>query len=100
MMCFAFESRQRFNVISGDVTLQLCMQVIMEYIIVGLYLALGLELPNKAARLRDTIADLDYDQLTETLLWKMYEGISNIVALTVMPALIFAHWVLGKILRA
>jgi hypothetical protein len=41
MMCFAFESfagSQRFNVISGSVTLQLCMQVIMEYIIVGLYM--------------------------------------------------------------
>lgn len=54
MMCFAFESLagdyQRFNVIAGNVTLQLTMQVIMEFIVVGLYLGLGLELPSKAGR--------------------------------------------------
>lgn len=76
MMCFAFESSsgsQKFNVISGSVTLQLCMQVIMEYIIVGLYLALGLDLLDKASRLRDRAAEFDYDQLADTFLWKLYE---------------------------
>ncbi|KAF2867595.1 hypothetical protein BDV95DRAFT_502446 [Massariosphaeria phaeospora] len=103
MMCFAFESlwsSQRFNVISGNVTMQLCMQVVMEYVIVGLYLGLGLELPDKAARLRDQISDMDYDQLAGTMLWKMYSGVSAVVALTIMPTLIFAHWVLGKMLRS
>lgn len=83
MMCFAFESlwgSQRFNVIGGDVTLQLCMQVIMEYIIVGLYLGLGLELPDKASRLREHVAEMaemDYDQIASTFLWKMYETFSG-----------------------
>ncbi|KAJ4305918.1 hypothetical protein N0V90_001451 [Kalmusia sp. IMI 367209] len=106
MMLFAFEGNrqplpQRFNVISGDVTIQLCMQVIMEYIIVGLYLGLGLELPHKAAKLRDIVmGEKDYEQLRETFLWKMYEAGSTTVALVVMPGLRFAHWMLGRILRA
>ncbi|KAF2686911.1 hypothetical protein K458DRAFT_363311 [Lentithecium fluviatile CBS 122367] len=104
MMCFAFDSlsgSQRFNVISGNVTLQLCMQVIMEYIIVGLYLGLGLELPDKAARLRDELmGDQDFERIRETMLWKMYEAMSVLVAVTVMPAIMFAHWLLGKILRS
>ncbi|CAO2652081.1 Nn.00g003640.m01.CDS01 [Neocucurbitaria sp. VM-36] len=114
MMCFAFESwgpmesweHMRFNVISGSVTIQLCMQVIMEYVIVGLYLGLGLELPSKAARLREQVEDridqakaLDVDQLQETVLWKLHDAVSRIVAAMIMPALQFAHWMLGKILR-
>jgi len=83
MMCFAFESfygSQRFNVISGSVTLQLCMQVIMEYIIVGLYLALGFELPDKASRLANraiAFSEMDQDQLTGMILWKAYEAMSG-----------------------
>jgi hypothetical protein len=83
MMCFAFETQdgsQKFNVISGSVTLQLCMQVIMEYIIVGLYLALGLELPDRASRLANraiALREMDQDQLTGMLLWKVYEAISG-----------------------
>ena len=77
MMCFAFESLagdyQRFNVIAGNVTLQLTMQVIMEFIVVGLYLGLGLELPSKAARVANRVAHVDPDELTATLLWKLYE---------------------------
>jgi hypothetical protein len=73
----------------------------MEYIIVGLYLGLGLELPDKAARLRDQImGDQDYETIRETMLWKVYEAMSIVVAVTVMPALMFAHWLLGKILRS
>lgn len=83
MMCFAFESfagSQRFNVISGNVTLQLCMQVIMEYIIVGLYLALGFGLPDKASRLAHraiALSEMDQDQLAGMLLWKAYEWMSG-----------------------
>lgn len=36
-----------FNVISGDVTTQLCMQVVQEYVIVFLYLLTGLNLTQK-----------------------------------------------------
>ena len=73
----------------------------MEYIIVGLYLGLGLELPDKAARLRDQLmGDQDYETMRETMLWKIYEAMSVVVAVTVMPALMFAHWLLGKILRS
>ncbi|PSN59399.1 hypothetical protein BS50DRAFT_230816 [Corynespora cassiicola Philippines] len=103
MMCFAFESHfggGDFNVISGKVTLQLSMQVVMEFLITGLYLALGLGLPDKAARLREQVAELEYDQLRETILWKLYETISAGVVLVVMPALMFAHWMLGKVLRS
>ncbi|KAF1935335.1 hypothetical protein EJ02DRAFT_361752 [Clathrospora elynae] len=115
MMCFAFESwgpheswdYMRFNVISGSVTIQLCMQVIMEYVIVGLYLALGLGLPTKAARLRQQIGDQmdqargqDVEKLEETVLWKMHDAVSRIVAAMIMPALQFAHWMLGKLLRS
>ncbi|KAF2265199.1 hypothetical protein CC78DRAFT_208565 [Lojkania enalia] len=85
MMCFAFEGlygSQRFNVISGDVTLQLCMQVTME-----------------VARLREVVTDHDYEQLAGTFLWKAYEKSSAIIAVTVLPALKFAHWLLGRILR-
>jgi hypothetical protein len=83
MMCFAFESlwgSQRFNVISGSVTLQLCMQVIMEYIVVGLYLALGFGLPDKASRLANraiALSEMDQDLLAGMLLWKAYEAISG-----------------------
>jgi hypothetical protein len=77
MMCFAFESlagdTQKFNVISGYVTLQLCMQYIMEYIIVGLYLALGLELPTKAQQFADRAAEMDADEMAERFLWKVFE---------------------------
>ncbi|KAF2015169.1 hypothetical protein BU24DRAFT_442244 [Aaosphaeria arxii CBS 175.79] len=100
MMCFAFESlwgSQTFNVISGDVTTQLCMQVIMEYIIVALYLAMGLELPNKVER---AVEEVDPEQLTATFLWKLYEVGSSVVAFVIMPALQFAHWLLGRILRS
>ncbi|KAJ8119151.1 hypothetical protein OPT61_g43 [Boeremia exigua] len=109
MTCFAFESwvdktsEMRFNVISGDVTTQLCMQVIMEYIVVGLYLFLGLELPSKAARLREQIEEvkeMSADQIQETILWKLHEAISRVVAAMIMPALKFSHWMLGKILRS
>ncbi|KAH7092347.1 hypothetical protein FB567DRAFT_236310 [Paraphoma chrysanthemicola] len=117
MMCFAFEQwypndfdgwkQQRFNVISGDVTTQLCMQVVMEYIIVGLYLGLGLELPSKAARVREQMEEridqartIDVDQLQETVLWKLHDGVSRVVAAMIMPALQFAHWMLGKLLRS
>ncbi|KAF2710043.1 hypothetical protein K504DRAFT_378129 [Pleomassaria siparia CBS 279.74] len=103
MMCFAFESfwgTQKFNIISGSVTIQLCMQVIMEYIIVGLYLFLGMGLPDKAARLREQVAEMDSDEIASGFLWKMYECLSAVVALTVMPALLFAHWMLGKLLRS
>jgi hypothetical protein len=80
MMCFAFESlggSQRFNVISGDVTLQLCMQVVMEYVIVGLYLGLGLGLPDKASRLQEHVANMDRDEIASGILWKLYEGFSG-----------------------
>ncbi|KAL5381048.1 hypothetical protein PMIN06_006955 [Paraphaeosphaeria minitans] len=104
MMCFAFERtapKMRFNVISGDVTTQLCMQVIMECVIVGLYLGLGLKIPDKAAKLKEIVLrDRDYEQLRETFLWKMYEAGSATVAIIVMPGLRFAHWMLGRILRA
>lgn len=75
----------------------------MEYIIVGLYLFLGLELPSKAARLREQleeVKDMSADQIQETLLWKLHEGISRIVASMIMPALQFSHWMLGKILHS
>jgi hypothetical protein len=79
----------------------------MEYIICGLYLGLGLELPSKAARLREQVEDRidqarghDRDQLQEGVLWKMHEAVSRLVAGMIMPALQFAHWVLGKILRS
>ncbi|KAH7134937.1 hypothetical protein B0J11DRAFT_148502 [Dendryphion nanum] len=106
MMCFAFESlaaegrSQIFNVISGNVTLQLCMQVIMEFIVTGLYLGLGLELPDKAARVADRVAHVDPDELTATLLWKLYELGSDVVVYIVMPSLRFSHWLLGRILRS
>ena len=73
----------------------------MEYIIVGLYLGLGLKIPDKAAKLKEMVmGDRDYEQLRETFLWKMYEAGSATVALVVMPGLRFAHWMLGRILRA
>jgi hypothetical protein len=73
----------------------------MEYIIVGLYLGLGLGLPDKAARLRDQImGEHDFEPIRETMLWKAYEAVSVIVAVTIMPALMFAHWLLGKLLRS
>ncbi|CBX98856.1 predicted protein [Plenodomus lingam JN3] len=111
-MCFAFEDwgeedtweDMKFNVISGNVTIQLCMQVVMEYIIVALYLGLGLELPGKAARLKKQVEDqmdqaraLDADQLQETVLWKLHDWVSRIVAAMIMPALQFAHWMLGPV---
>ena len=79
----------------------------MEYVIAGLYLGLGLELPSKAARLRAQVEDRidqargpEGDQLQETVLWKLHDAVSRIVAAMIMPALQFAHWVLGKILRS
>ena len=73
----------------------------MEYIIVGLYIGLGLRIPDKAAKLKEiVIGDKDYEQLRETFLWKMYEAGSATVALVVMPGLRFTHWILGRILRA
>jgi hypothetical protein len=79
----------------------------MEYIIVGLYLGLGLELPSKAARVRqqmeeriDQARTLDVDQLQETVLWKLHDVVSRIVAAMIMPALQIAHWMLGKLLRS
>lgn len=79
----------------------------MEYVIAGLYLGLGLELPSKAARLREQVEgrldqarEMDVDQLQETVLWKLHEAVSRIVAAMIMPALQFAHWMLGKILRS
>jgi hypothetical protein len=73
----------------------------MEYIVVGLYLGLGLGLPDKAARLREQLmGDQDYETIRATMLWKIYEGMSVLVAVTVMPALMFAHWLLGKLLRS
>jgi hypothetical protein len=72
----------------------------MEYIVVGLYLGLGLKIPDKAAKLKEKVlGDHDYEQLRETFLWKMYEAGSATVAIIVMPGLRFAHWMLGKILR-
>jgi len=122
MMCFAFEKwtgcdepepyceswlHMKFNVISGWPSIQLCMQVIPEYIIVILYLGLGLELPTKASRLRAQVEDridqaraLDVEHLQETVLWKLHDAVSRIVAAMIMPALQFAHWMLGKILRS
>lgn len=79
----------------------------MEYIIAGLYLGLGLGLPSKAARLREQVEDrmsqargADADQLQETVLWKLHNAVARIVAAIVMPALQFAHWMLGRILRS
>jgi hypothetical protein len=79
----------------------------MEYVIAGLYLGLGLELPSKAARIRSQVQDqidhargIDADQLQETVLWKLHDAVSRIVAAMIMPALQFAHWLLGKILRS
>lgn len=79
----------------------------MEWIVVALYLALGLELPSKAARLRRQIEDqvgqarnMDVDTLQETVLWKMHDAVSRMIAAMIMPALQFAHWILGKILRS
>lgn len=79
----------------------------MEYVIVGLYLGLGLELPSKAARLREQVEDridqargLDVEQLQETVLWKLHDAVSRIVAAMIMPALQFTHWMLGKILHS
>lgn len=75
----------------------------MEYIVVGLYLLLGLELPSKAARLKEQIEEvkeMSADQLQETILWKLHEAISRVVAAFLMPGLRFSHWMLGKILRS
>jgi hypothetical protein len=79
----------------------------MEWIIVGLYLALGLELPSKAVRLRRQIEDqmdqarnVDVDAWQETVLWKLHNGLSRLVAAIIMPALQAAHWMLGRILRS
>ncbi len=82
-------------------------QVIMEYIIAGLYLGLGLELPSKAARLReqmeghiDQARQLSIDEMQATVLGKLHAGLSQMIAVTLMPALRLAHWTLGKILRS
>lgn len=50
MTLFAFAAHgnsEFFNIISGDETTQLCMQVVQEYIIVFLYLLVGLNLTQK-----------------------------------------------------
>lgn len=79
----------------------------MEYIIVGLYLGLGLELPRKAAKLREQVEemreqarDMDAEQIERTILWKLHECLSQAVAATIMPALRFSHWFLGRLLRS
>jgi len=79
----------------------------MEYVIAGLYLGLGLELPSKAARVKSQVEErieqareLDADQLQETVLWKLHDAVSRVVAAMIMPVLQFAHWMLGKILRS
>lgn len=79
----------------------------MEYVIVGLYLGLGLELPSKAARLKSQVEErvdqaraLDVEQLQQTVLWKLHDAVSRLVAAAIMPALQFAHWILGKLLRS
>lgn len=79
----------------------------MEYVIAGLYLCLGLELPSKAARLAAQVEDrieqarqVDVDQLQETVLWKLHDGVSRMVAAMIMPILQCAHWMLGRILRS
>jgi hypothetical protein len=106
MMCFAFESfvgSQNFNVISGNVTLQLCMQVVMEYVVVILYLGLGFRLPDKASRFVNravALSEMDPDHVADMILWKIYEKASGFVAVTILPSLRFAHWLLGKILRS
>jgi hypothetical protein len=89
-----------------SILLTRCRQVVMEYIIAGLYLGLGLGLPSKAARLREQVEDRmnqargpDADQLQETVLWKLHNAVARIVAAIIMPALQFAHWMLGRILR-
>ena len=79
----------------------------MEYIIAGLYLGLGLELPSKAARLAnqveeriDLARELDAEQMQQTILWKLHEGAAKVIAAMILPALQLAHWTLGKILRS
>lgn len=79
----------------------------MEYIIAGLYLGLGLELPSKASRLKeqveyrvDQVRDMEADQVQETVLWKLHEKVAGIVAAIIMPALQFTHWMVGKLLRS
>lgn len=81
-------------------------QIIEEWIIVALYLSLGLGLPSKAARLRRQIGDqvnearnMDVDALQETILWKMHDAVSRVVAAMILSALQFVHWILGRILR-
>ena len=61
-LCFAFQDlwgSQKFNVISGSVTLQLCMQVVEEYVIVAFYLGLGLGMPNKFASMTDSVGAIN-----------------------------------------
>lgn len=56
---FAFAAHgnsEWFNVISGDETTQLCMQVVQEYIIVFLYLLVGLKLREKHRERKVTTA--------------------------------------------
>jgi hypothetical protein len=77
----------------------------MEYVIAGLYLGLGLELPSRATRLREQVEErIDQvrglDESQEGVLWKMHDAVSRMVAGMIMPALQFAHWMLGKILRS
>jgi hypothetical protein len=79
----------------------------MEWVVVALYLALGLELPSKAVRLRrqienqmDQARNVDVDAWQETVLWKLHDGLSQLVTAIILPALQAAHWMLGKILRS
>lgn len=39
------------------------------------------------------------DALQETLLWKIHDAASRVVAAMILSALQFMHWVLGRILR-
>jgi len=42
---------------------------------------------------------MDVDALQETILWKMHDAASRVVAVMILSALQFVHWVLGRILR-
>jgi len=43
--------------------------------------------------------NMDVDALQETILWKMHDAASRVVAVMILSALQFVHWVLGRILR-
>ncbi|KAI9707842.1 MAG: hypothetical protein M1820_004447 [Bogoriella megaspora] len=96
-MAFAFEDlegSQRFNVISGNETLQVCMLVVEEYVIVGLYLALGLGLPGKAGRLRNAVARTEYGGQATSFIHRMVDWTVTRLGI---PFLNLAHCVLEKL---